>query len=241
MAFLNVANNAESTLASGINESATSLTVATGQGVLFPSSNFHITIDNEILKCTSRTEDTFTVQRGQEGTTPASHNAGAKVQLRLTAAIIKELQDELSQRTIVRAEATEGQTIPTSTHTLVNLPNEIFDTLGEFNPTTSKFTAQKSGYYLILGSIRWYGATVVPDKMYQISIIKNYGESNEAIIATTSTHSSVASSIMLQCLTIAYIQQGETLALFAYHYAGQDVTINYGNPYLTHLIINRIA
>ena len=61
MAFLNVKNRAESTLASGITDVATELTVATGEGVKFPASNFHITIEDEILLCSSRSTDVFTI------------------------------------------------------------------------------------------------------------------------------------------------------------------------------------
>lgn len=108
MAFLKVKNNAESTLASGINASATSLTVATGEGAKFPTDNFHISIDDEILLCTSRTNDTFTVQRGKEGTTAASHQAGAKVQLRWTAGYVEELQTALAEAQTALAEAQDA-------------------------------------------------------------------------------------------------------------------------------------
>ncbi len=95
MAFLQVKNRAISTLASGINDAVTSLSVAAGEGALFPQpgSGFHITIDAEILKCTARTTDTLTVTRAQEGTAAAAHSAGAPVQLRTTAILFSELQD----------------------------------------------------------------------------------------------------------------------------------------------------
>lgn len=89
-------NNAASTLASGITNVATSLTVATGQGALFPSPTgaqfFYATLENtgatirEIVKVTARTTDTFTIVRGQDGTTAAAWSTGDKVQLRVTAA-----------------------------------------------------------------------------------------------------------------------------------------------------------
>ena len=91
MAFLNVKNRAKSTLVADITDIATSLNVATGEGGKFPDSNFHITIDDEILLCTSRSVDTFTVERGKEGTTAAAHSSGAAVELRITAKIIQDL------------------------------------------------------------------------------------------------------------------------------------------------------
>jgi hypothetical protein len=90
--WLNVANNAESTLASGITAVATSLTMAAGEGVKFPGSNFNITIDGEILLCTTRTGDVLTVTRAQEGTTAAVHATAAAVSLMVTAGIVSQLQ-----------------------------------------------------------------------------------------------------------------------------------------------------
>jgi len=92
MAFLNVKNNASSKLAAAIDDDDLSLTVATGEGTRFPASNFHITIDDEILLCSSRTNDALTVTRAQESTGAAAHTRGANVRLNITAAIIEELQ-----------------------------------------------------------------------------------------------------------------------------------------------------
>lgn len=88
-------NNATTTLASGITNVATSLTVASGAGALFPtlsgSDVFYATLANatgtvEIVKVTARSTDTFTIVRGQDGTTAVAWNAGDKVELRPTAA-----------------------------------------------------------------------------------------------------------------------------------------------------------
>jgi hypothetical protein len=88
-------NNATTTLASGINSSVTSLTVASGTGTLFPalsgSDVFYATLANlagtvEIVKVTARSTDTFTIVRGQDNTTAASWSTGDKVELRPTAA-----------------------------------------------------------------------------------------------------------------------------------------------------------
>lgn len=88
-------NNAASTLASGISDTATSLTVSAGQGGLFPSPTgsdyFLCTLQSgtsfpiEIVKVTSRSSDTFTIVRAQEGTTAQTWSTGAKVELRITA------------------------------------------------------------------------------------------------------------------------------------------------------------
>jgi hypothetical protein len=92
-------NNATSTLASGINASVTSLTVATGQGALFPTLSgdyFFCTLANtagtvEIIKVTARSTDTFTIVRAQDNTSAASWITGDKVELRLVAASLNNL------------------------------------------------------------------------------------------------------------------------------------------------------
>lgn len=134
MAFLNVANNAESTLAGGITADAVSLTVATGGGAKFPSENFHITIEDEILKCTSRSGDVFSVARAQEGTQAAAHNAGAKVQLRLTAAIITELQEAIGSLQEDVSELQDLASLIPSTLTKVYLNTTQEDIASSGNP-----------------------------------------------------------------------------------------------------------
>ena len=90
-------NNATSTLASGIASGATSLTVATGQGALFPtlggSDYFYCTLSNvtntiEIVKVTARSTDTFTIVRAQDNTTASAFVTGDKVELRLVAGVL---------------------------------------------------------------------------------------------------------------------------------------------------------
>jgi hypothetical protein len=90
-------NNATSTLASGIASGALSLTVASGQGALFPtlggSDYFYCTLSNvanviEIIKVTARTSDTFTIVRAQDNTTASAFVTGDKVELRLVAAVL---------------------------------------------------------------------------------------------------------------------------------------------------------
>ena len=90
-------NNAATTLASGITNVATSLTVASGTGTLFPTPSgalfFYATLQSatnsairEIVKVTARTTDTFTIVRGQDGTSGTAFSTGDKVELRVTAA-----------------------------------------------------------------------------------------------------------------------------------------------------------
>ena len=85
----NMSNGAYSTLASGISAVATSLSVASGTGSRFPSSNFYVSVYDsiysnwasayqsgagEIMLCSSRSTDTLTVTRAQGGTTAVAFN-----------------------------------------------------------------------------------------------------------------------------------------------------------------------
>jgi hypothetical protein len=98
------ANSAYATLASGINSSATSITLTTGQGARFPSLSggdyFYATLIDtsnnlEIVKCTARSTDVLTVTRGQESTTARAFSTGDRIELRVTAAGITESANEL--------------------------------------------------------------------------------------------------------------------------------------------------
>jgi len=111
------ANNATTTLATAINSSVTSLTVAAGKGSLFPNPTagqyFYMTLANiagtvEIVKCTARSTDTFTIVRGQDGTTAASWNSGDKVEQRLVATNLNNLGQLDSTNTWAQAQTFSG-------------------------------------------------------------------------------------------------------------------------------------
>lgn len=102
MAIL-VTNNAAGTLASGISDSDVTLTLTTGQGDKFPdivgSDYYYLTIvdtggtTREIVKCTAKTGDTFTIVRGADGpedpiiTTSYAFSTGDRVGLRFCKAM----------------------------------------------------------------------------------------------------------------------------------------------------------
>ena len=91
-----LANNASTTLASGINDSATSITVSSATG--FPSISgsqfFYVTLDDatnvEIVKVTGVSGTTFTVVRAQDDTSAAAFSTGAAVAMRITKLVLKD-------------------------------------------------------------------------------------------------------------------------------------------------------
>ncbi len=99
------ANNAYSTLLVSVDASATTVTLAEGEGVRFPSPTtgdyFMVTVFNmnnvmEIMRCTHRDGDILTVVRAQEGTTARNFTAGDRVEHRFTAGMYSWIADTLA-------------------------------------------------------------------------------------------------------------------------------------------------
>jgi hypothetical protein len=102
---IKVANNAFATLAAGISDSATSITVASGQGARFPTLGagdyFYATLVDtanqlEIVKCTARSGDALTVVRAQESTVARAYDAGDRIEIRITAQTFADASSTVS-------------------------------------------------------------------------------------------------------------------------------------------------
>ncbi len=65
------ANDIATTLNGAINNSVTSVVVTSNTG--FPTSNFRVRVEDELMLVTANGSTTWTVTRGVEGTTAASH------------------------------------------------------------------------------------------------------------------------------------------------------------------------
>jgi len=97
-------NNAKTTLGSSLNNSATSATVTDGS--VFPSLGagefFFCTFDDgtnhEIVKVTGRSSNTLTIVRAQESTTARAFNSGDAAELRLTAAVLETIQENIAAK-----------------------------------------------------------------------------------------------------------------------------------------------
>jgi len=144
-------NNAHSTLAAGISDSATSITLATGHGnARFPATSspdyFYATlIDSsnnlEVVKCTNRSADVLTVVREQESTTGRAFVLGDRIEIRITAQGLTDLNSTI---TITDNESTneDNALVFTSGGDVDggNLGLESDGTL-TYNPSTGKITA----------------------------------------------------------------------------------------------------
>lgn len=98
-------NNATGRLAVSLTAASTQLSMVVGDAVKFPTiaegsgDNFPLTAvkangELEIMLCTLTNGNVFTVQRGQEGTSPKAFSAGDRIELRLTAGTIDGMIDD---------------------------------------------------------------------------------------------------------------------------------------------------
>lgn len=101
-----VSNNAESKLVGTLSAEAATFAVTAGDGAKFPmpvvGESFQVTLtrldggvaQREIMTCTSRAGDVFTVARAQEGTLPLTFAAGDDVRCAVTAKVINDKFDK---------------------------------------------------------------------------------------------------------------------------------------------------
>ena len=85
--FANTANNVSGVLAVAMAASDTTASLTPGGGALFPAAPFYVSIEFEVLWCLSKSGDNLIVQRGQDGTTAASHVIGSTVEMRNNAGL----------------------------------------------------------------------------------------------------------------------------------------------------------
>ena len=116
-------NNASTTVGTGINASATSLTVASASS--FPSLSgaddyCYLTIQGatnstrEVVKATALSSNTFTIVRAQDNTSAGTWAAGDVVELRMTAALLTDVIDAATVegvKTNYQYTPTAGQTV----------------------------------------------------------------------------------------------------------------------------------
>lgn len=120
------ANNAATTLFSSVTVSDAQIVVSPGGGALFPTAGsgnyFMVTVVDqttgtlEIMKVTSRTVDTFTVTRAQEGTAAKAFPSGSPVELRLTAQSILDAITIALPRGIITMWAGAADNVPSGWH-----------------------------------------------------------------------------------------------------------------------------
>ena len=129
-------NNTFSTLRTAIDDTTTTVVVASGHGARFPSLGvgeyFYATLegsggDYETVKVTARSVDTLTVIRASEGTIARAFTAGSAIEMRVTA------QGVLDAATDAAATLTLADLDVTATATELNVLDGITATTAELN------------------------------------------------------------------------------------------------------------
>ena len=232
--FLNVKNNAISALASAITSGATSLTVISGDGSKFPSSNFNITIDDEILNCSSRSGDVLTVSRAQEDTTASAHAVGAIVSLNLTAKQITDLNTavntiENSFGKSAGINRSTAQTVPNNTEVDVSFDVKKWDYDNMVDLTTypTRLTCKTAGLYLLTGFLS-YNANTTGRRVIGIKV-------NGSIYAVNISQMAVTDSGLgtnMGCSCLYFLNVNDYVTLISKQASGGNLDLLAGYPLL---------
>ena len=165
-------NNAYGTLAVGITNSATSLTLGTGEGARFPSpasgDTFKLTLVQltngtetawEIVTCTARSNDTLTIVRAQESTTALAWAMGTRIELRTTAGSLSYLataHEELGAHAGAYLTASNAAALHRSPGTNTGL--FVYDTSKDSDGGAWTERCQHTSWYNEALNGRWLGA-----------------------------------------------------------------------------------
>lgn len=134
--------------------------------------------------------------------------------------------------TKVRVKATGNTTVPTTTLTKLSLQTEDYDVLKEFG--SSRFTAKKTGYYLVCGAV--YYPDITADKLYKALIYKNGTSGTE--YGHTVVHSSNTGTMIIPVSDIIDLDKDDYLELYSYHNAGINRTVGTN---LTFIAIHQVS
>jgi len=198
------ANNAKTTLLNPISASATTITVATGTGSLFPSPSagqfFTVTLvsatsatTTEIMYCTSRSDDSFTVIRAQEGTSALSWLAGDTVANFDTAFTMSNLiqidQYQNSAYQFAIAGGTANSLTATIPSNFTSIPNgmsiviqSIYANTGATTLNLTLGTTPTGTIPIVQGANQDLTAGVIPSAGYPITL--TYSSSFNAWVIT---------------------------------------------------------
>ena len=200
-------NNATPTLASSITNVATSLTVATGQGSIFPtitgSNYFMCTLQStsgsplEIVKVTARSTDTFTIVRAQEGTTGSAFNSGDFVELRLTAGEITNFPQLDAPNTFTGLQTFNGTS-----------SNEALKVLNIAEPANVVGTAPTAttNFYINSGAVQYYTANNANNWTLNFAF-----SSGTSLNTAMSVNDSVSCTMIVTNTTTAYYPSAFTI------------------------------
>jgi hypothetical protein len=196
---LKTKNNAAGTLASGITNSATSITLTATHGARFPtlgaSDYFYGTLADasnnlEIVKVTARSGDVLTVVRGQDGTTGLAYSAGDRFELRPCNAMMEAIDQEALDPVI--GSGTDTYTgnldpVPNGYNTdqiyFVKFPNANTSTTPTLNLNSygAKTIKRTGGVALVPGDIKANMVGMLHYDGTDMNLLNPYGGGKQAI------------------------------------------------------------
>lgn len=185
------ANNASTTLGSGISPTATTITVATGTGAQFPvlaagqyftatliASGSSTGTPNEIVRVTARTGDTMTVVRGQEGTTAQTWSVGDTFANFVTAGFLNQLVDAGSLQGQAGNYAVDSGTANAGVVTLVPAPANLAALVGvpirvkkQGANSTGPYTLNVNAFgnvAVLIGGQALEGGELIANEIYEV-------------------------------------------------------------------------
>lgn len=196
-----IKNNAFGTLASGINNSVTTVALTSGQGAKFPTTSssdyfYGTLIDSsnnlEVVKVTARSTDSMTVTRAQDNTSARAFTAGDRFELRPNAKLFEDIQTEA--RDLNGAEfildADGDTTIHSSTDDQIDIKIGNAD---DFKFTANVFTAETGSGILLTKS------AATSD---EASSTGNFTENNYNISHTLTLDGTLANDAVLADFTV---------------------------------------
>lgn len=204
----------ETTLASGISNSATSMTVATGTGsallggVTLAAGNadqFTVALDpdtqnEEIVFITAVSSDTFTIVRGRSGTSAISHSGGATVKHVLTSDDLNAFQDGLNETLPFNA-----QTGTTYTLALTDAGDVV--TLTNASPITVTVPTNASVAFPIGSQI-----TLAQTGAGQVTVVGDVGVTVNSADSRLKLRAQYSAATLIKTATNAWLFIGDTAA-----------------------------
>lgn len=209
---IKLANNATSTLAGAISAAATSVSVVSGDASKFPTLAAGdwcpITVvdaagNTEIMRCTARAGAVLTVIRGQEGTVAKAFAAGARIDVRATAAALEAFKAVASSADAGLMSAADkskmdGIGAAADKTTAATVGAAIANTSTDTPADSDSLVALKAGGSTLF-RLTWAGLK---------SLLKTYFDSLYATIATVDAKVAKAGDALTGGFTAAEIDDG---------------------------------
>jgi len=127
-----------------------------------------------------------------------------------------------------------GLSIPDTTYTSIPFANEVYDTKGEFDTSSHLFTAQESGYYLVIASVWWAGNS---NGQRTLEILDH----NSVIRAKSYFYPAPTSGSFVQMTSaIIYLGAGGSPTVRVYQSSGGALNIGNNSDATTFLCVARI-